>query len=249
MAHPRRHVPQPGRRLHRQGQRVGPRRLPRHPGQARAGRELATQPQLAVRDGERAPDLLDRLRRLDQGRWHGQHLVAGPLLAEVWLLRGAALGAERQHDVAGHLARVLASRRQRQRRDRRDGVVRLPDQAAFDPSPSYEWNSWQDTSQVSTKAHFLGRPAVNEPIHRTWHTFGVNWSPTCLRYTLDGKTVGVARPIAGEVPYINGPTFNSPFHIRFNMQIGSHYWGWPDPSVTKDEFHYKVDWVRVYQKK
>lgn len=118
----------------------------------------------------------------------------------------------------------------------------------FDPSPSYEWNSWQDTSQVSTKAHFLGRPKVTAPIHQAWHTFGVNWSPTCLRYTLDGKTVGIARPIAGETPYINGTTFDSPFHIRLNMQVGSHYWGWPDPSVTKDEFHYKVGWVHVYQK-
>ncbi|MDX6277513.1 MAG: hypothetical protein QOJ72_1641 [Nocardioidaceae bacterium] len=118
----------------------------------------------------------------------------------------------------------------------------------FDPSPSYEWNSWQDTSQSSSKAHFLGRPKVTEPIYGDWHTFGVNWSPTCLRYTMDGKTVGTARPVAGETPYINGPTFDSPFHIRFNMQVGSHYWGWPDPSVTKDEFHYKVDWVHVYQK-
>ena len=118
----------------------------------------------------------------------------------------------------------------------------------FDPSPSYEWNSWQDTSQKSTKAHFLGRPQVAAPIYQSWHTFGVNWSPTCLRYTMDGKTVGIARPIAGETPYINGTTFDSPFHIRLNMQIGSHYWGWPDPSVTNDEFHYKIDWVRVYQK-
>lgn len=124
-----------------------------------------------------------------------------------------------------------------------------PTTRMFDPSPSYEWNSWEDTSQVSTKAHFLGRPAVDEPIYLGWHTFGVNWSPTCLRYTLDGATVGIARPVAGEVPYINGATFDSPFHIRFNMQIGSHYWGWPDPSVTRDEFHYKVDWVKVFQKK
>jgi beta-glucanase (GH16 family) len=117
----------------------------------------------------------------------------------------------------------------------------------FDPSPSYEWNSWEDTSQVSTKNHFLGRPAVTEPIHKTWHTYGVNWSPSCLRYTLDGKTVGMARPIAGETPYINGPTFDSPFHVRLNMQIGSKYWGWPDSNVTRDEFSFKVDYVRAYQ--
>jgi beta-glucanase (GH16 family) len=117
----------------------------------------------------------------------------------------------------------------------------------YDPSPSYEWNSWEDTSQVSTRNHFLDRPVVTEPIHKSWHTFGVNWSPTCLRYTLDGKTVGIARPIAGEVPYINGPTFDSPFHVRLNMQIGSKYWGWPDSNVTRDEFHFKTDYVRVYQ--
>jgi beta-glucanase (GH16 family) len=117
----------------------------------------------------------------------------------------------------------------------------------YDPSPSYEWNSWEDTSQVSTRNHFQGRPAVTEPIHRNWHVYGVNWSPSCLRYTLDGKTVGTARPVAGEVPYINGPTFDSPFHLRLNMQIGSKYWGWPDSNVTRDEFHFKTDYVRVYQ--
>lgn len=122
-----------------------------------------------------------------------------------------------------------------------------PSDRGYNPAASYEWNSWEDTSQVSSTAHFKQRPELDEPIWQGWHTYGVNWSPTCLRYTFDGETVGMARPIAGEVPYIDGPTFDTPFHLRFNMQVGSHYWGWPDPSVTRDEFSFKIDWVRVHQ--
>ena len=139
------------------------------------------------------------------------------------------------------------------RGDRTNGEIDVmesygaPSIRSFDPSPSYEWNSWHDTAQQLSKAHFLGRPKVAAPIWQGWHTYGVNWSPTCLRYTLDGRTVGTARPIDGEVPYLNGATFDSPFHLRFNMQVGSKYWGWPDPSTTRDEFHFKVDWVRVHQ--
>lgn len=124
-----------------------------------------------------------------------------------------------------------------------------PTTRTFDPSDSYEWNSWEDTSQTASTAHFKQRPELDEPIWRGWHTYGVNWSPTCLRYTFDGETVGIARPIAEEVPYLAGPAFETPFHLRFNLQMGSHYWGWPDPSVTRDEVSFKIDWVRVHQKR
>jgi beta-glucanase (GH16 family) len=118
----------------------------------------------------------------------------------------------------------------------------------FDPSPSYEWNSWADTSQQSTKEHTQGRahPKLdNEPIWKDWHTYGVNWSPTCLRYLYDGKTVGVV-PLSSK-PYFTGPTFDDAFHLRLNMQVGSPYWGWADEAHTRPSFNFLIDSVKVYQ--
>lgn len=118
----------------------------------------------------------------------------------------------------------------------------------FDPSASYEWNSWADTSQKSTDEHTQGRahPLLdNVPIWQDFHVYGVQWSPTCLRYTYDGRTVGIV-PLASK-PYFTGPTFDDTFHIRLNMQIGSNYWGKADDTHTRPEFNYLVDWVRVYQ--
>jgi beta-glucanase (GH16 family) len=124
---------------------------------------------------------------------------------------------------------------------------------SFDPSSSYEWNSWADTAQGSTsdpvKQKTQGRADVGtDRISEGWHTYGVNWSPKCLRYTYDGRTVGVVDFDApGTLPYFRGATFADTFHIRLNMQVGSKYWGWADPAHTRSEFSYKIDWVRVHQ--
>lgn len=119
------------------------------------------------------------------------------------------------------------------------------------PSSTYYWNSWRDTSQISSMDHTLGKANVGtDKIWEGWHRFGVNWSPNCLRYLYDGKTVGLVDFNDPKTKtYFRGDTFDSTFHLRINMQVGSQYWGWADPAHTRDEFTYKVDWVRVYQGK
>lgn len=125
----------------------------------------------------------------------------------------------------------------------------------FDPSSSYEWNSWADTSQGSTnetnKQMTQGRADVGgDKIWEGWHTYGVNWSPNCLRYLYDGRTVGLVDFDARTTKsYFRGPTFDDTFHIRLNMQVGSNYWGWPDALHTRDNFSFKIDWVRVHQRR
>lgn len=118
----------------------------------------------------------------------------------------------------------------------------------YDPSPSYEWNSWADTNKQTSNDHAQGTAHPlhdNDPIWKGWHRYGINWSPTCLRYTYDGQTVGVV-PLSSK-PYLTGATFDDTFNVRLNMQIGTNYWGWADPAHTRDEFHFLVDYVRVYQ--
>jgi beta-glucanase (GH16 family) len=127
-----------------------------------------------------------------------------------------------------------------------------PSIRSFDPSSSYEWNSWADTSQGSStgpKQMTQGRADVGtDKIWQGWHTYGVNWSPGCLRYLYDGRTVGVVEfDDPTTQPYFRGPTFDDTFHLRLNMQVGSNYWGWADDEHTRPEFSYRVDWVRVYQ--
>jgi beta-glucanase (GH16 family) len=124
---------------------------------------------------------------------------------------------------------------------------------SFDPSSSYEWNSWADTAQGSTndpvKQKTQGRANVgSDKIWQGWHTYGVNWSPSCLRYTYDGRTVAtVLFDDPKTLSYFRGPTFADTFHMRLNMQVGSKYWGWADPEHTRSEFSFKIDWVRVHQ--
>ncbi|AWB92358.1 glycoside hydrolase family 16 protein [Aeromicrobium chenweiae] len=124
---------------------------------------------------------------------------------------------------------------------------------SFDPSSSYEWNSWADTAEGSmtgiVKRQTHGRADVGtDKIWQGWHTFAVNWSPRCLRYLYDGRTVGIVDfDDPRTASYFRERTFDDTFHIRLNMQIGSSYWGWPDPEHTRDDFSYKVDWVRVHQ--
>ncbi|MRJ77478.1 family 16 glycosylhydrolase [Aeromicrobium sp. SMF47] len=126
---------------------------------------------------------------------------------------------------------------------------------SFDPSSSYEWNSWADTAEGSmtgiTKRQTHGRADVGtDKIWQGWHTYGVNWSPRCLRYLYDGRTVGIVDFDApGTASYFRESSFDDTFHIRLNMQVGSSYWGWPDAEHTRDDFSYKVDWVRVHQGK
>lgn len=126
---------------------------------------------------------------------------------------------------------------------------------SYDPSSSYEWNSWADTAEGSmtgiVKRQTHGRADVgNDKIWQDWHTYGVNWSPNCLRYLYDGRTVGLVEfDDPATASYFREKTFDDTFHIRLNMQIGSKYWGWADPQHTRDNFGYKVDWVRVHQGK
>ncbi|MCW2830183.1 MAG: hypothetical protein JWP31_875 [Aeromicrobium sp.] len=120
-----------------------------------------------------------------------------------------------------------------------------------DPSSSYEWNSWEDTSRVLSSDHTHGRANVgSDQIWQGWHTYAVNWSPHCMRYLYDGRTVGLVDfDAAGTQDYFRGVTFNDSFHLRLNMQIGSKYWGWPNSTDTRPESHFKIDWVRVHQGK
>ncbi|MEH3032551.1 MAG: glycoside hydrolase family 16 protein [Aeromicrobium erythreum] len=114
------------------------------------------------------------------------------------------------------------------------------DKAKYAPEEHAEWTAWEDTMAGSAKGRAHGRTRLTDPAG--WHTYGVRWDPGCLEYFVDGRSVGVTR-----ASFLAGPTFDGPFHVRINLQIGNSYWGWPDPAQTVTSSRLDVDWVRIYR--
>ena len=119
-----------------------------------------------------------------------------------------------------------------------------PATQSFNPAVSNSWTVWRDTN-VGGRDKFTGwsHGPTGPPIYGAFHVFAVNWSPTCMVFSLDGKTVGTVPTDAA--PWLTS-SFDSPFNIRLNMQVGSTFWGNPDDVNTKPEFNFLVDYVRAY---
>lgn len=104
-------------------------------------------------------------------------------------------------------------------------------------------------------AHFAGpdgRDAISQgsvslPAGQKWaddfHTAGIEWSPTHITWTMDGKpyhTLDLTNPINGYRP------FNRPFFILLSVGMGGDYSGAPD-ATTVSPMSATIDWVHVYK--
>lgn len=82
-----------------------------------------------------------------------------------------------------------------------------------------------------------------------FHIWSFEWTPTGMVWSLNGlpyKTVNRDDFLEYEQAFETG----APFHLRINLQYGSSYWGFPDPSdpsITVDEALFQIDYVRVWQ--
>ena len=112
---------------------------------------------------------------------------------------------------------------------------------------SYAWTVHENTNSPPGSQRFGGWGHLKTPIADSFHVWAVDWSPMCLKFTMNGVTTG---SIALEsAPWI-APSLAGPVNIRLNMQIGSNYWGLADsarPQETKLPATYLVDYVRVYR--
>jgi len=72
-----------------------------------------------------------------------------------------------------------------------------------------------------------------------WHTFGVEWTPNFLVYTVDGQTWG--RVDSSDVPAI-------PMALAMQTQVWpcGHTWEACPNSSTPSRTDLQVDWVSVY---
>lgn len=79
-----------------------------------------------------------------------------------------------------------------------------------------------------------------------WHVYGVEWTPTFIRFYIDGKTTGYYEKSKDPQVLAEGQwTFDRPYYIIINQSTGEK--GWHEPDV-KRVYQTEVDWIRVYQR-
>ena len=112
---------------------------------------------------------------------------------------------------------------------------------------SYAWTVHENTNSPAGSQRFGGWGQLKDPIANSFHVWAVDWSPACLKFSMNGVTTGSVA--LGSAPWLV-PSIAGPVNIRLNMQIGSSYWGMADtaaPDQTKLPASYLVDYVRVYR--
>lgn len=80
---------------------------------------------------------------------------------------------------------------------------------------------------------------VNLPISSQFHTFGIDWTPSGITWTFDGRAYGHIKS------YPNWP-FEQPFIMLLDLEVGG---SWPGPPNASTVFPAKmqVSWIRVYK--
>ena len=82
-----------------------------------------------------------------------------------------------------------------------------------------------------------------------WHVYGLEWTPTYLVWTIDGRTVFHYEKSHTITQLAQGQwTFDEPFFLILNQSVGDGQWECMQPQ-TKKVYETRIDWVRVYQKR
>ena len=84
--------------------------------------------------------------------------------------------------------------------------------------------------------------------HDRYHTYGLEWDETTLKWYVDGKEVAVYTKSTTQSHLDQGQwPFDKHFHLILNQSVGNNAWA-ADADVTHT-YETRFDWVRVYQKK
>ena len=76
----------------------------------------------------------------------------------------------------------------------------------------------------------------------TFHTFGIDWRPDSITWTVDGVAYQTFTPAnTGGDPWV----FNQPFFFILNVAVGGNWPGYPD-GTTQFPQTMKIDYVRAY---
>lgn len=91
----------------------------------------------------------------------------------------------------------------------------------------------------SSVFNYRAADVLSLPMSAQFHTYGVDWTPSGITWTLDGKAYGHAKS------YANWP-FDQPFVMILDLAVGG---SWPGPPNANTAFPatMEVSWVRVYK--
>jgi beta-glucanase (GH16 family) len=87
--------------------------------------------------------------------------------------------------------------------------------------------------------NYRAEKVLDLPSSSQYHTYGVDWTPTGITWTLDGH------PYGHIAAYPNWP-FDQPFIMLLDVAVGGSWPGAPDES-TVFPAHMTVSWVRAYK--
>ncbi len=119
-----------------------------------------------------------------------------------------------------------------------------PDDGSWPPEVNFLENA-QSPRVLNTATVHYG--VDDRMLHETvaadlneWHTWGVEWSPDALRYTMDGSVWATVED-AAVVPQTS-------MHLALQLDAWRSSSGWHDTidATTPERVEYEVDWVRVY---
>jgi beta-glucanase (GH16 family) len=116
---------------------------------------------------------------------------------------------------------------------------------------AYAWSVHEDTNRPpgagAGNLQGWGSTADGASLSDGFHTFAVDWSPSCLRFSLDGTTTG---SVAMDSTAWLSESLRGTVNMRLNLQVGSRFWGRVDPdrpALTRLPAALVVDHVRVYR--
>lgn len=79
-----------------------------------------------------------------------------------------------------------------------------------------------------------------------FHTWAAEWTPGRIAFFIDGRKYHeVTKETWGSATWNKFFTTDK-FNIRLNVQVGSPYWGLPEPGKTADSTEFVVDYVRAW---
>lgn len=90
-----------------------------------------------------------------------------------------------------------------------------------------------------------GSTLVASDLSLAFHTYGVEWTPNRVTWTLDGKAYFPA--LRSRLKRGQRWAFDHPFYILLNLAVGG---SWPGPPNSGTQFPAQmlIDWIRVYQR-
>ena len=83
---------------------------------------------------------------------------------------------------------------------------------------------------------------------KKWHIYGIEWTPTYVKWTVDGVVVGTYHKSSDKNLLAKGQwTFDTPCYIVLNQSLGDGKYQGMTPKMNSI-YETRFDWIRIYEK-